>query len=333
MKNITRLLTFIMLAAVLMFPSQAANAKSLTEGPIFGSNFTLKSGETLNEDLVVIGGSVSIEKSAMVNGAVVLFGGSLTLDGEVFKDVVVLGGAVKLGNDSHIHGNLVTFGSALSRDAGAKVDGDVISKPELPDSPSVPSLPANPADAFRSSNPFMSALSLLGESIMLALLAVLLAMFLPAQMRRIADNTVAKPLQAAGMGLFTLIAFVTAIIALVLFSFLIITLIITIPMLALLFIFFAAALLLGWLSLGLEIGFRIARMFNRDWPVPIAAGLGVFLLNLVSQGIGFIPCIGGLAAGIIGLTGLGSVMITRFGTRSTIQAPKAVEPVEIETAA
>ncbi len=331
MKNINKFFSICVLAVLIALPFQGVLAKGFSEGPIFGSNFTLKSGETLNEDLVVMGGSVSIEKSALVNGAVVLFGGSLTLDGEVNKDVVVLGGAVKLGDGSRIHGNLVTFGSALSRESGAKIDGDVISKPDMPDSPKVPSLPVYSGDFFRTSDPFMSALKLLGESIMLALLAVLIGMFLPIQMRRVAENTVAKPLPAFGMGLLTLIAFITAVIALILFSLLIITLIITVPLLALLSIIFAAALLLGWLSLGMEIGVRISRMFNREWPLPIAAGLGVFLLNLVSQGIGFIPCIGGIIAGIIGFTGLGSVMITRFGTRSPLMASKPVQPVETES--
>ena len=82
MKNSIRVFWVIILIIGILLPVQAVYAKSNQEGPIFGSNFTLKSGETLNEDLVVFGGSVSIEKGATVNGAVVLFGGSLTLDGE-----------------------------------------------------------------------------------------------------------------------------------------------------------------------------------------------------------------------------------------------------------
>ncbi|MEI6290441.1 MAG: hypothetical protein WCP19_08420 [Chloroflexota bacterium] len=332
MKKNTKFFIFLTLLIFVCLPFQGVLAKGLAEGPIIGSNFTLKSGETLNEDLIVMGGSVSIENSALVKGAVVLFGGSLTLDGEVNKDVVVLGGAVKLGQNSHIHGNLVTFGSALSRDAGAKIDGEVINKPDMPESPKLPSLPAYTDSVFQSSNPFLSALKLLGESIMLALLAVLFGMFLPLQMRRVADHTVVKPLQTFGMGLFSLIAFIIAIIALVLFSLLIITLIITVPLLALLCIIFASAVLLGWLSIGLEIGVRISRMFNREWPLPLAAGLGVFLLNLVSQGIGFIPCVGGLIAVVIGLTGLGSVLITRFGTHALQTVTKPLVTAETETA-
>ena len=114
MKIAGKLFVLILLSALLVLPLQAVQAKSLDAGPIFGSNYTLKSGETLNEDLVVFGGSVSIEKDAHVNGAVALFGGSLTLDGEVTKDVVVMGGAVKLGADTHIHGNLVTFGAEFN---------------------------------------------------------------------------------------------------------------------------------------------------------------------------------------------------------------------------
>src|SRR5450759_3812481 len=104
MKIAGKFIGIILLAALILLPLQTVQAKGLAAGPIFGSNFTLQSGDTLNEDLVVFGGSVSIEKDARVTGAVGLFGGSLTLDGEVSKDVIVIGGAVKLGAETHIHG-------------------------------------------------------------------------------------------------------------------------------------------------------------------------------------------------------------------------------------
>jgi len=68
---------------------------------------------------------------------------------------------------------------------------------------------------------------------------------------------------------------------------------------------------LGWLALGTEIGIRIGQMFKGDWPLPLAAGLGVFILNLVAN----IPCFGGLISSLVALAGLGAVFLTRFGTR------------------
>ena len=37
----------ILLAALVLLPLQVAQAKGLADGPIFGENYTLKSGETL----------------------------------------------------------------------------------------------------------------------------------------------------------------------------------------------------------------------------------------------------------------------------------------------
>ena len=328
MKISGKLVILVVLAALFVLPLQAVQAKGLTAGPIFGSNFTLKSGDTWNEDVVVFGGTVSIEKDASVNGAVVLFGGSFTLDGNISKDVVVMGGAVKLGSNAHIHGNLITFG-AVQRDAGAKVDGDVVNNPTRPVAP----LPVTPSSApiiNQIVSPFWTTLGILGQSLMLALLAMLIALFMPVQMRRVADGVVAQPFIAFGVGLLTLILFIVAIVALGLFSVFIITLIVTVPLIVVVSIAFAAACVLGWLAIGMEAGVRIAHMFNREWALPLAAGLGVFLLNLVAQSLqAVVPCVGGFLPGLLGFAGLGAVLMTRFGMRvsSLVVLPAVAQPV------
>ena len=326
MKIAGKFAVLILLAALIFLPLQAVQAKGLADGPIFGENYTLKSGETLNEDLVVFGGSVSIEKDAKVNGAIVLFGGSFTLDGEVSKDVVVMGGAVKLGAKAHIRGNLVTFGAPVDRDEGAKVDGDVInnpSRPDLPLIPSDPSLPNVPRVVGNYTNPFLEALGVLVQSIVLALLAMLIALFLPIQMQRVSDGVVTQPFVSFGMGLLTLIMFIVVIVALALFSVFIITLFVTVPLIFVVSVLFTAGMVLGWLALGAEVGVRIAQMFKREWPLPLAAGLGVFLLNLVAN----IPCLGGILSSLLAFAGLGAVLLTRFGTRPAVlvATPAAVE--------
>ncbi len=335
MKITGRLFVLVMLAALLLAPLQVAEAKGLAVGPIFGSNFTLKSGESLNEDVVVFGGTVSIEKDASVNGAVVLFGGSFTLDGNINKDVVVMGGAVKLGSSAHIRGSLITFGAPVSRDTGAKVDGDVINNPTQsvgPLAPATPGVPVTPS-VVEITSPFWNAMGILGQSVMLALLALLIAMFMPVQLRRVADGVVAQPLIAFGMGLLTLILFIVAIMALALFSVFIVTLFLTVPLIIIVSVAFAAACVLGWLALGMEVGVRIAQMFKREWPLPLAASLGVFILNLVAQSIGaVIPCVGGLIPGLLGFAGLGAVLMTRFGTQlpGLMAIPAVPQPVTAE---
>jgi hypothetical protein len=313
----------ILLAALVLLPLQAVQAKGLADGPIFGENYTLKSGETLNNDLVVFGGSVSIEKDAKVNGAIVLFGGSLTLGGEVSKDVVVMGGAVKLDANAHIHGNLVTLGAPVARDPGAKVDGDVINNPTRPSLPTAPTAPSVP-NVNNYTNPFLNALGILVQSFVLALLAMLIALFLPIQMRRVSDGVVTQPFISFGIGLLTLIMFIVVIVALALFSVFIITLFVTIPLIFIISVLFTAGMVLGWLALGAEVGIRIGQMFKSEWPLPLAAGLGVFLLNLVAN----IPCLGGILSSLLAFAGLGAVFMTRFGTRP---AALTATPAVVET--
>jgi len=329
MKIAGKLAVLILLAALLVVPLRAVQAKSLVDGPIFGQNYTLKSGETLNNDLVVFGGSVSIENESKVKGALVLFGGSLILDGDVSKDVIVMGGAVKLGANSHIHGNLITLGAPVDKDSGAKVDGDVINNPERPVAPNAPSAPTTPnlPGIFNSyTNPLLEGGRILAQSLAFALLAMLIALFLPIQLRRVSDGVLVQPLVSFGMGLLTLIVFIVAIVALVLFSVFIVTLFITIPLTFIVSVLFTVAIILGWWAIGAEVGIRLVQLFKSEWPLPLATGLGVFTLNLV----GSIPCLGSVFSFLVGLAGLGAVFLTRFGTRpaTLMNAPVIVESTQ-----
>jgi len=314
MKISGKLFVITLLAVLVLLPLQVARAKALDDGPIFGSNYTLKSGDTLSEDLIVFGGSVTIEKNATVNGSVILIGGSLTLDGEVSKDVVVMGGAVKLGAETHIHGKLVTYNAPVNRDQGAMIDSGIIDNPTRPVSPNLPAAPTVPWLITTITDPIRNVGSMFFQSIMLALLAALIAMFMPVHMRRVADAVIEQPFMTFGMGLLTLVVFIVALVALSLFSVFIITLFVTIPLIAIISIVFTAACVLGWLALGMEVGLRISQMFPRELPLPLATGLGAFGLSLVS----FVPCLGGLLSGIMAFIGLGAVFMTRFGMRPAV---------------
>jgi hypothetical protein len=314
MKIAGKLAIWILLAVLVALPLRAVQAKGLLDGPIFGQNYTLKSGETLNNDLVVFGGSVSIEKDAKVKGAIALFGGSLIIDGDVSKDVIVMGGAVKLGANSHIHGSLITLGAPLDKDQGAKVDKDVINdleRPGVPTSPSAPSAPTLPGIVDNYTNPLWEGGRILAQALAFALLAMLIALFLPVQLRRVSDGVLVQPFVSFGIGLLTLIVFIVIIVALVLFSVFIVTLFLTIPLTFIVSVLFVIGIVFGWWALGAEIGIRIAQLFKREWPLPLATGLGVFILNIV----GSIPCAGSLFSFLVGLAGLGAVFLTRFGTR------------------
>jgi len=325
MKIIGKFVVFVLLAALILVPLQSVQAKALSDedGPIFGGNFTLESGETRDEPVLVFGGSVFIEEGATLDDAVVVFGGSVTIDGEVNEDVVVIGGAVKLGENSHIGGDLITVGAPLERAEGAQVDGEVVNNPSsrginISDWP--PSS-VNPG-LWYEFNPVWNVLGLFGWSVMLALLAMLIVMFLPEQTRRVGDAVVSQTVVAGGMG------FLTVILAPLVLLVMTVTLIL-LPVAAIAATILAVAVVFGWIAIGLEIGLRFTKMINRDLALPLAAGLGTFFLTLVADGIQMLPCVGWLAPFVIGLAGLGAVIMTRFGSRPALLpvAPAPAEPV------
>lgn len=312
MKIGEKIFVFLLLLVLIFLPLQNVQAKGLLDGPIIAGNITLKDGDVLNQDLLVLGGSVTIAKGAQLKGNLVIVGGSLTIDGEVLKDVAAAGGAVELGPDTHIHGNLITLGVTVKREPGARIDGSVLDN----GAGAFNAQSSNfPNDNFHGVDLLLQALSAFGQSLVWALLALVLAMFLPVQLRRVSDALIQTPLTAFGLGLVSVITYAITLLTLILFSFLIITLILTVPLIFVISVIFVAGWAFGWLGLGLEVGLRISEMFRQDWPLPLSASLGTFLLNLLALGLGFIPCVGGLVAPIVGLLGLGAVVMTRFGMK------------------
>ncbi len=334
MRNIVRWTTVCLLAALLFLPLGTAQARGLDDGPFFGESVLLKSGETFQGDLVVFGGSVTIEQDATVNGSVILIGGSLVSDGDVRGDMIVVGGAVSLASNAHIFGNLFSVGAPISRAEGARIDGSVLNNPRKPSAaaPEVVATPAlpQPGSIVAGAMNFVGRVfSLFFESIGFGLLAALLVLFLPQQTRRVGESVPAQPAWAGAMGLGSILLFITAIVALGLFSVLVVTMFLTIPLIIGITVIFAAAVVFGWVGLGNEIGLRLGAALKTELPLPLSAGLGTFLLYLGSGVFGLIPCIGWVVPTLLSLVSLGAVFLTRFGTRPlpvTATEPP-VEPV------
>ena len=339
MKQIIRITTYFLLALLVFIPVQSAAAKGASyDGQvIFGQSFTLKSGDTLNGDLLVFGGSAALEQGSTVNGNVVLFGGSLVVDGEVSGDVAVTGGSATIGAAAHLHGNLTTVGATLERANGSQIDGQVTntatswvgigsngSNPVIPVTPLAPSVP----NIHINFNPLLKLFNAFGQAVGLAVLAMLVMLFLAPHADRVAHAVMAQPLTAGGLGLLTL---VVAPITLVLLT---IT-IILIPVVAIAIVALVVAAVFGWIAIGYEIGQRFTTAIHQNWHPAFSAGLGVFALTLVANALTSIPvlnCVGWLAPFLLGLAGLGAVIMTRFGTQAVLArtavetAPQAMVP-------
>jgi hypothetical protein len=77
------------------------------------------------EDIVRIGGSVSVDSDEYVRGDVVVIGGSANINGEVNGEVVVVGGSARFGPQADVRGDVTVVGGGLSRDAGATIRGKI----------------------------------------------------------------------------------------------------------------------------------------------------------------------------------------------------------------
>jgi len=331
MKQIYKLITLLVLAALAALPTGAVHASGLTDGRvIFGDSFTLESGDTLTGDLVVFGGNVKIEADAEVEGDMVVIGGNVTLDGEIEKSAVIIGGAVNLGEGSVIEGDLVTVGGALTRAEGSQVEGEVITNipapnvniPEIqiPESPAVPNppTPVQPGIKF-DFDPLGDLIRLLSTTMAVALLAMLASLFLQPQIERVSQAVVSQPVVTGSVGL------LVAVLAPVILVILAIT-IILIPVVVLAAAALALAWLFGLIAIGAEVGERFARAVNQTWAPPLTAGFGTFLTMLIVGGIGLVPCVGWLVPSLLAMLGIGGVTLTMFGSRMYPHTPAPAAP-------
>src|SRR5947207_6312629 len=77
------------------------------------------------DDVVRIGGAVTVEENERVDGDVVGIGGHVTVNGEVTGDVVAVGGGMTLGPHAVVRGEVTADGGPLKRDPQAQVFGKV----------------------------------------------------------------------------------------------------------------------------------------------------------------------------------------------------------------
>jgi hypothetical protein len=332
MKNILRFTPVLLLAFLIFLPLQSAGATSgASEGQvIFGQSFTLKSGETMNGDLLVFGGSATIEEGATVNGSTVLFGGNLTVNGTVNGDVAITGGSASLGPAAHITGNLTTVAASLDRANGSKVDGQIYNtatswisngeKSNIPQ-PVKPIVPVIPQVKF-GFQPLISVLNGFGQSLGIAVLAMLVMLFLAPHADRVAHAIIAQPLTAGGLGLLTIVVAPIAIL-------LSIVTLILIPLAPIIVIALVVAGVFGWIAIGYEVGQRFTKAIHQNWHPAFSAGLGTFVLTLAAKiltGIPVLNCVGWLVPFLLSMAALGAVLMTRFGTQ-VVNAPTSQAPV------
>jgi cytoskeletal protein CcmA (bactofilin family) len=317
MKVTSKLLIFLALALLLALPVSALAAEPNLDIQsvrpdefVFGGNFVLRSGETLRGNLWVFGGNADLQQDSLVTGSVMVAGGNLRINGRVDGDINAAGGNIELLENALVRGDVNMLGGTVSQRQGARVEGRIQENGRGPVQIVPPTFrtPTFPAFNVRMT-PVWDFLSFLFQSFFVAALAVVAALFLPQPMERVSRAAVAQPLLASGLGLLTII------VVPILMVIMAITLIL-IPVSLLAGLALGLFILFGWIAVGLEVGKRMAVLFKTTWALPVAAGLGTLVLALVAGGAGrYIICVGWILPAFVAVLGLGSVLLTRFGTQ------------------
>jgi pyruvate/2-oxoglutarate dehydrogenase complex dihydrolipoamide acyltransferase (E2) component len=322
MKTITRILILTLLILAVIIPSTVSASDLKDDKVIFGGNFTLNSGESLDGDLVVFGGNVVLESASTVNGDTVVFGGNIYSNGAVNGNLIALGGFVELGDKAQVNGDLTVLGSSYDQAEGAVITGNIITEETVPFEFEWPSRIALLDGKFEPSAfqtlPIVSTSWFFFRILIWTGLAVLMALFIQDQAAIINRTAFDQPFMSVlvGLGIITIAP-------LVLIALLVTILLSPVSILGIFAL--VAAWAVGLVALGIEVGNKLSEAMNQSWPTPVKAGMGMFILTLFFNGFSqIVPCVGWMPKFVIGLWVLGAVILTRFGTRKYPEPSSAI---------
>lgn len=105
-------------------PARPDTGNRYSEIVRFGSSVTIDEDDIVEGSVVVFGGSIN--NNGFIDQDMVCIGGSLTNNGFVDGDAVCIGGSLSLGPNAHVNGDAVSVGGSLQRADGAFVDGEVV---------------------------------------------------------------------------------------------------------------------------------------------------------------------------------------------------------------
>lgn len=304
---------FLAVALLLILLSITPMAYATTPqqgGVIFGEDFTVESGETIEEDVVALGGDVEVKHGGRVEGDLAALGGEVAIVGEVTGSVVAIGGDVRLAATAVVGGDLIVPFGEIERAQGAVVRGQVLQE-FTPDF----RRPRFGTFHFRDVTTwpgifFFGFLGNLFQTLftILALLAlgILAVVLVPAPMVRVRNALAAYPAQSLGLGFLSLLG---AAIVLVLLVFTCIG----IPLAIILGGGLMLAAAFGWVTVGLFVGERLLTATQAKQRSPVfAVAIGTLLISIIAH---FPVCLGFIFTLGIASWGLGAVLLTRFGTR------------------
>jgi cytoskeletal protein CcmA (bactofilin family) len=277
-----------------------------------GRSLEVKEGETV-DSAVVYGGNLTVKGN--VEDDAVVFGGNLEITGHVEGDAHAFGGNVVLAPGAVVEGDVSSFGGSVIKQEGAQVEGSTESfgganigklvageiKENLKKETQKEARIERDEDNGRHDSGFASFLVWFA---MLFGTGFLGQLFFPTRMKELGKEVKAEPVKSGVVGLLASLAMIPITVVLT-------VTIIGIPVVLALWVVALLTTALGFAAVAGELGARIPVLRGRKTQAMVLA-LGLLILLVV----GHIPVLGPLALTAATLVSFGAVIRTRFGNRS-----------------
>lgn len=287
---------------------QDSNATFKTTYPsqfLVGDVYILENQEIIDGNVAGIGTTLIIEEGATVHGNISLVGSNLEIAGRVDGDINAFAGHSYIQESAEITGSFNQIIHQLDIHPNALIQ-DEINSYEFPTPANVnvgESL-TNIMGWLRPSTFFVFQTVRIVAYTLIALLVI--SLFQVPTIRAVTcmkSNLIA----AWGAGIITMIA--VPIISLIF----LITICLS-PLAIILLLAFLLSLLWGWVLIASAIGQLLTRWLQLEWRVEASTVLGAVMVGLLTSIATIIPSIGFLINIMIAATGLGGVLLSRFGT-------------------
>jgi len=288
-------------------PAQPNEQETWTTFPsqfIVGDTYILKSHEKIDGNIVGIGTTLIIEENALVMGDISLIGSNLEVKGRIAGDLNVLAGSAIIRDTAIITGNINQSFQTIDIKPNALVTGEI-------NTYSFPSA-ANGQTSTRVTQLIEwlrpgNVAAFQGARVIGLILISLIGIYLLKTPTTRVTSALGSNLPAAwGAGLLTIIT-IPIVAAILIIS------ICLSPIGILLILAYLICILWGWVALSSYFGTNLIKWLKLDWAVEPATLLGALILGIISSLISFIPCIGFLLNLMLTATGIGGVLLSRFG--------------------
>jgi hypothetical protein len=315
-------LLFMALLAV-----QPALAQGIRERVILNERYVLRSNQIHTGSLTIVARDVELQPGSRVDGDLsIVSAGKVVLSGEINGDVSILAPGAQLDGSLRVNGDLSVCARDFKRDVGATITGNQSTGCNQLGAVfggvgrGAGNFPQFVEDSvFGDSNPVVRFFRVVVTSFGLAALAALAATVFPNHIKRMTETAMSR------IATTTVVGFVSMGVALALSAVYLLAIVLTLglaclalPLVGVAWLVIILALITGWIAVSVPLGTLVLHRL-KVYPTPmVAAAVGTLVLTLTLGVVEMIPCIGWLSwlmLAVLGSAGLGSVLLTRFGTR------------------